>query len=68
MDNKSVDPYVGIATASGTASVAIIALSFFLLPVVSDQGMWAIAAMAFAPCVAGIGIACFMSRQKSSIR
>jgi hypothetical protein len=68
MDNKSVNPYAGIATASGTASVVIIALSFFLLPVISDQGMWAIAAMSFAPCIAGIGIAYIMSQQKSPDR
>ena len=65
MDDKKIDPYIGVATACGSASAGIVALAFFLLHDISDSGMWAIAVMAAAPSIMGIGIAYFIN-QKSS--
>jgi len=63
MENKNINPYVGVATASASGSTVVVALAFFLLHEISDSGMWAIAVMAAAPSIMGIGIAYFMSRQ-----
>jgi hypothetical protein len=64
MEDKNVNPYIGVATACGCASAGIAALAFFLLHEISDSGMWALAAMVAAPSIMGIGIAYFMSREK----
>ena len=41
----------------------IVAIALALLNNISDGGMWAIAAMAAAPALMGIGIAYFMTKQ-----
>ncbi len=53
---------VMIAGCCGTASVAIVALAFCLLRPISDSAIWAVAAMAFAPPLMGIGLAFFLTR------
>ena len=55
-------PYLILAAICGLASVAIVFLSLMVIMSggggrISDQGMMAIAMMAFAPSVTGIGIA-----------
>jgi hypothetical protein len=61
----SAHPLIPIAGACAGASVAIVAIAFFLLHSISDAGMWAIAVMAAAPSGMGVGIAYFMTRTPS---
>jgi hypothetical protein len=65
MEEKHINPYVGLAIACGTASFGVAAFALFVLHQISAAGMWAIAAMAAALSIMGIGIAYFMSHNKS---
>lgn len=56
-------PLVAVTAFCAVASVAIVALAFCLLRDISDEGLWAIAAMVAAPSLMGIGIAFFMTHQ-----
>jgi len=62
-DKAPFHQLVLVAFFCALASVGIAALAFCLLRDISDNGMWAIAAMAAAPSLMGIGIAYFMTRQ-----
>jgi hypothetical protein len=57
-------PYLILAVICALASVAIACMSLAILSrnggMVSDGGMYAVAAMAAAPAVLGIGIAAYM--------
>jgi hypothetical protein len=61
-------PHLILAAICGAASVAIVlgamAFVFGRGNYISDTGMLAIAGMAFAPAVMGIGIASFMPRDR----
>jgi hypothetical protein len=61
-------PYLILAVICASASSAIgigtMAFVFSRGSIVSDTGMLAIAGMAFAPAVLGIGIAAFMPRDR----
>jgi hypothetical protein len=61
---ENLNPYVGVAIACGSAIVGIPAVAFLILHQISDVGMCAIAATAFAPALLGIGITYFMARDK----
>jgi len=56
-------PLVAIAGYCASASAVIIISAFLLLHEISDGGMWAIAAMAAAPALMGIGMAYFITKQ-----
>jgi len=61
-----VNPYIGVALASGGASVLVALVGCLMVNhfmQVSDGTLWAIAAMVAAPSAMGVGIAYFMSRQ-----
>lgn len=60
---SSKHPLITIAGACSGASFGIVTVSFLFLHNISDGGMWAIAAMAAAPSLMGVGIAYFMTRQ-----
>jgi hypothetical protein len=61
---ENTNPYIGLAIACGASTVGVAVAAFLILHQISDVGMCAIAAMAIAPSVMGIGIAYFMSRDK----
>jgi hypothetical protein len=58
-----IHPFAQVALCSGAASVLIAFLCMVLLRSITDTGMWACAAMVFAPALMGIGVAYFMSKQ-----
>jgi len=62
-NKASLHPIVVVAGYCAGASVMIVAIALALLNNISDGGMWAIAAMAAAPALMGIGIAYFMTKQ-----
>jgi hypothetical protein len=55
-------PLVVVAGCCALASAGIVALVFSLLRPIPVDGLWAIAAMAAAPSLMGLGIAYFMTR------
>jgi hypothetical protein len=67
MNNESkkapLHPLVAVALVCALASAGIVALAFCLQHSISGGGMWAVAAMAAAPSLMGIGIAFFMTKQ-----
>jgi hypothetical protein len=61
--NAPSHPLVAIAGYCASASAGIGFFAFVLLHQISDGGMWAIAAMAAAPALMGIGMAYFITKQ-----
>jgi hypothetical protein len=59
-DQQPYLPYLYLAGICGAASVAIVLVALKSLNQISDVGMCAIAGMAAAPAVMGIGISYFM--------
>ena len=57
---------VAVAGISAISSLLIVVFAFIILTHITDGGMWAIAAMAYAPSVAGIGVSYFVSRLPST--
>lgn len=62
----SLHPLIGIAICCGITSICIAALAFCLLPINSDSGLWAIAAMIAAPSLMGVAMAFFMTKTPPS--
>jgi hypothetical protein len=61
-NSPSYVPYLILAVICAAASVAIVFIAMVALARggVTDSGMYAIAAMAFAPALLGTGIAAYM--------
>jgi|tagenome__1003787_1003787.scaffolds.fasta_scaffold20791074_2 hypothetical protein len=60
-------PYLILALICGTASVLIVFIAMMALAHggrLTDSGMYAIAAMAFAPALLGVGIAAYMPQDR----
>ena len=60
-------PYLILAFICGLASFGIVFVAFLAMShgaTMTDTAMLAVAAMAFAPAVMGIGIASFVPREK----
>ncbi len=60
--DASPNPYAMVALYCGGASFLIVGTALGILHTVTDGGMFAIALMALAPAVLGIGVAYFMSK------
>ncbi len=59
---NALKAFVAVAGISAISSLLIVVFALQILTQITDGGMWAIAAMAFAPSVAGIGVSYFISR------
>jgi hypothetical protein len=62
MRKAETNPLIAIASACALASFGIAVTAFMILNTITDQGMWAIAAMVAAPSAMGCGIAYFMHK------
>ena len=62
-NDPPMNPCVLVALFCAAASFGIVAVALGILRMISDVGMCAIAVMAFAPAVLGIGVAYFISKQ-----
>jgi hypothetical protein len=56
-------PYVIVALIAGVLSFLLAVFALFIMPALSDAGMWAVVAMVATPSAMGVGIAYFMSKQ-----
>jgi hypothetical protein len=65
-NNFQMNPYALVALFCASASFGIVAIALGILRAVTDGGMFAIALMAFAPAVMGVGIAYFISKQSKA--
>ncbi len=66
----AMDPFKAFTIVAGISAAGSLLTVFVALKIldrISDGGMWAIAAMAAAPALMGIGVSYFISRTPSGV-
>ena len=66
MPTNPFQAFTIVAGISVAGSLLIVIVALQTLSRISDAGMWAIAAMAMAPALMGIGVSYFISRTPGS--